>query len=205
MKGRMYLIAGLLLTALHAEAQETGDALQATCAACHGVAGEGNSALGAPRLAGQQYEYLLQQLQSFKAGTRGYHAQDHQGVLMRSALSGVPNTALAPLARHYAELPKGNVPALPSAGKGAEVYQGTCAFCHGPDARGNAHLQAPDLRLLDAEYLDRQLRSYANGLRGDSGDAGVHAPWMRSIAWQLGDADRRAVVEYLSGIQAAED
>src|SRR5205823_4077552 len=41
----------------------------ATCAACHGVQGEG-SAAGVPRLAGQKAEYLEHALASFKAGTR---------------------------------------------------------------------------------------------------------------------------------------
>ena len=41
----------------------------ATCAACHGAQGEG-SATGAPRLAGQNAQYLERALTMLKEGTR---------------------------------------------------------------------------------------------------------------------------------------
>jgi cytochrome c553 len=44
--------------------------LLATCAACHGAAGEGSSARGIPRLAGQNADYLAHALSMFKDGTR---------------------------------------------------------------------------------------------------------------------------------------
>jgi cytochrome c oxidase subunit 2 len=61
-----------------------------TCGACHGVNGEGNFALNAPRLAGQQDWYIKRQLQNFKAGIRGTHAEDSYGrqmILMAKMLS----------------------------------------------------------------------------------------------------------------------
>jgi len=42
-----------------------------TCAACHGGKGEGNQAMNAPRLAGQEAWYILSSLQRFKSGARG--------------------------------------------------------------------------------------------------------------------------------------
>jgi cytochrome c oxidase subunit 2 len=59
------------------------------CGACHGARGEGNYALNAPRLAGQQDWYLKRQLQNFSAGIRGAHKSDnfgHQMVLMARTL-----------------------------------------------------------------------------------------------------------------------
>ena len=68
----------LLLTAgTHALAADAPSAeMLAGCAACHGAAGEGNQALGAPPLAGQDAAYLARQLHNFKAGRRGYAEQD---------------------------------------------------------------------------------------------------------------------------------
>ena len=56
--------------------------MYAACAACHGDAAQGNEALGAPALAGQNDWYLVTQLKNFKAGYRGSHADDKFGAQM---------------------------------------------------------------------------------------------------------------------------
>ena len=61
-----------------------GRGLYSGCASCHGANGEGYSALGAPRLNNQYGWYLMQQLQDFKTGKRGYHENDKLGKQMRS-------------------------------------------------------------------------------------------------------------------------
>lgn len=50
-----------------------------TCGACHGARGQGNHALQAPRLAGQQDWYLKRQLKYFREGVRGAHQADNYG------------------------------------------------------------------------------------------------------------------------------
>ncbi|MEH6582269.1 MAG: cytochrome c oxidase subunit II [Halioglobus sp.] len=60
-----------------------------TCGACHGVSAEGNYALNAPPLAGQEDWYLKRQLDNFRQGIRGAHTSDvfgHQMVLMARTL-----------------------------------------------------------------------------------------------------------------------
>lgn len=52
---------------------------QAKCGACHGGQAQGNKAFNAPRLAKQSSQYLLQQMQDFVAGKRGYDQQDKFG------------------------------------------------------------------------------------------------------------------------------
>jgi len=59
-----------------------GQPLYGTCATCHGAQAQGNEALGAPALAGQNDWYLVTQLQNFKAGYRGTHAGDSYGAQM---------------------------------------------------------------------------------------------------------------------------
>lgn len=59
------------------------------CGACHGVKAQGNYALQAPRLAGQDDWYLKRQLDNFRRGIRGGHQSDtygHQMVLMARSL-----------------------------------------------------------------------------------------------------------------------
>ena len=43
---------------------------EGTCAACHGAMGDKPTVAGAPRLAGQQYEYLRQALAAYHNGSR---------------------------------------------------------------------------------------------------------------------------------------
>ena len=68
---------------------EKGAAHYVTCGACHGARAEGNYALQAPGLAGQDDWYLKRQLENFRSGIRGAHKQDsygHQMVLMARSL-----------------------------------------------------------------------------------------------------------------------
>ena len=60
-----------------------GKALYTVCAACHGPAGQGVEAMAGPKLAGQSDWYLVNQLNKFKQGQRGYHDMDHGGRQMR--------------------------------------------------------------------------------------------------------------------------
>lgn len=59
-----------------------GQALYATCAECHGAAGEGIWSTHAPRLANMSDWYLARQLQNFRQGIRGGHPQDFHGAQM---------------------------------------------------------------------------------------------------------------------------
>ena len=60
-----------------------GKAAYMVCSTCHGAEGEGNTALNAPALAGQQDWYLKRQLIKYKDGVRGTHPDDIYGMQMR--------------------------------------------------------------------------------------------------------------------------
>ncbi len=64
---------------------DKGRAYYSTCAACHGVRGEGNIALGSPALTGINDWYLVTQIRNFRDGTRGSHAGDTYGMQMRAS------------------------------------------------------------------------------------------------------------------------
>lgn len=63
-----------------------GQALYATCSACHGNQAQGNEALGSPALAGLNDWYLREQLEKFMSGARGSHPADTTGQQMRAAM-----------------------------------------------------------------------------------------------------------------------
>ena len=72
------------------------------------------------------------------------------------------------LAAWLADLPSPAV-SEPQAGdlrNGNNFYQSKCGACHGGKAQGNEALNAPALAWLDAAYLERQYRNFAQGLRG---------------------------------------
>ena len=53
------------------------------CTICHGSDGKGNEAIQAPRLAGMEAWYLKRQLENYRAGIRGNHAEDIAGIEMQ--------------------------------------------------------------------------------------------------------------------------
>jgi len=77
------------------------------CAACHGPAAEGNPALNSPRLAGADDWYLVAQLEAFRGGARGSHAQDRTGKQMRAMAGVLPDdAAVAAVAAYIRSLPQ---------------------------------------------------------------------------------------------------
>ena len=68
---------------------DAGQVLYQPCATCHGANAEGNEALGAPALAGQNDWYMVTQLRNFLAGYRGVHPQDVYGAQMRVMTTGL--------------------------------------------------------------------------------------------------------------------
>jgi cytochrome c oxidase subunit 2 len=146
-----------------------GRALFGACVACHGGKGEGNPALNAPALAGQDADYLERQLRNFRRGIRGTHQADTSGAQMRAiAASLADDAAAASVATYISRLPKTLV-ASPVPGNlhnGNNLYQGKCGACHGTSAEGNPALKAPRLTGLDAAYLERQFAHFRDGVRG---------------------------------------
>jgi cytochrome c553 len=65
----------------------------AICGACHGGKGQGNTALGAPRIAGQAAPYLARQLAGFASGIRGAQAGDRYGAQMQAVVAMLPDAA----------------------------------------------------------------------------------------------------------------
>ena len=70
---------------------ETGKIYFATCVQCHGADARGNIDEFGPSLAGASDWYLITQLQNFKTGVRGTHADDVTGAKMRPFSMTLPS------------------------------------------------------------------------------------------------------------------
>jgi cytochrome c553 len=177
----------------------------AVCASCHGVQGEGNQALGAPRLAGQNAAYLTRQLHNFKEGKRAYDPEDKNGATMRAAAIALADADIATLAAFYSGLTvkAAAAPLVKQADMTAakEVYAATCAACHGFQAQGFPQLQAPSLQGLGDWYIARQIDDFAKGRRGDAEKSDQPAVWMRTVATLVSQPKELAdVIQYIDSL-----
>ena len=79
---------------------------------------------------------------------------------------------------------------------GEEYYQ-DCAACHGQEGEGMKNMNAPRLAGLDKRYLQRQLRYYRDGVRGEH-EEDEHGQQMAAMMGSLPDEDAiRDVVAYI--------
>ena len=189
------LIAIALLIALPAEAAEHEFA---QCVLCHGTDANGNIGIHAPKLAGLERWYIARQLQAFRTGQRGTHADDVNGSEMRTIAMHLSKDATARAVDYIASLP--SVKSTPTVKgdvrKGATLYS-TCAACHGRKGEGNTTLNAPTLARSSDWYLVTQLNNYRNGLRGTN-PQDTHGATMRAAASVL--PDNQAVIDVVAYI-----
>jgi len=74
-----------------------GKTVAARCIACHGMNGEGNAAMVAPKLAGQHEVYLVSALKAYKNGARN-------NPLMSPMAKPLTDDDIANVAAHYANI-----------------------------------------------------------------------------------------------------
>jgi cytochrome c oxidase subunit II len=145
-----------------------GKPLYAVCAACHGLQGEGNLALHAPKLSGQGSWYLKRQLQYFKNGARGTHDKDVYGKMMAPMVATlVDDAAMDNVVAYIKTLPDNPAPpTLAKATTNGQKLYANCAACHGADGLGIQATNAPRLTGMSDWYLVTQLKNFKQGIRG---------------------------------------
>lgn len=171
-----------------------GEALYATCSACHGAQAEGNRDLNAPKLSGQAAWYLVRQLQDFKAGRRGTHEADTFGQQMAPFANMLPDdAAIRNVVAYITTLPEVRPAAtvLGNPERGAKTYA-TCAACHGAQGQGIWSTRAPRLANQSDWYMERQLKNFRDGIRG------AHRE-------NFDGAQMAAIAKYLTDDQAITD
>ncbi|MBI2384106.1 MAG: cytochrome c [Gammaproteobacteria bacterium] len=182
-----------------------GKELFAACQGCHGADGGGMPALNAPTLAGLDAAYLKRQLHNFRTGLRGKHADDTLGAQMAAIAATLPDDAAVDAVVAYIDKLDARRPAATIGGdvkRGADFYSNLCGSCHGPNAEGNALLEAPALAGVDDWYLLRQLTHFRNGVRGVH-PQDRHGRQMRIMAPTLPDeAITRDVLAYIGTLKS---
>ncbi len=110
------------------------------CQTCHGISGQGfRGYFTMPRLAGQQPQYLENQLRAFLE-------QRRVNPVMRNVSHGLTPAMIPPLADHFKSLnppPYGGAP-RESTALGKAIFETglpdanvpACSACHGPDGKG---------------------------------------------------------------------
>jgi cytochrome c oxidase subunit 2 len=176
-----------------------GAASYAVCAACHGPQGEGNVALNAPKLSGQDPQYLKEQLRKYKAGIRGTHEADIYGRQMQPMAATLATDAMVNNVLAYiGTLPDDPAPATISGdiAHGARLYA-VCANCHGNDGQG-IRMNAPRQAGISDWYLLNQLKNFKEGVRGTH-PADLHGKQMGFMARMLQDEQAmKDVVAYIN-------
>jgi cytochrome c oxidase subunit 2 len=182
---------------------EAGKPAYAICAACHGAQGEGNRAMNAPRLAGQEGWYLRRQLEAFRNGWRGAAPGDTHGMQMRPMALAVANpAAVENLLAYIATFPdKPNPPTIEGDAAAGKAGYGLCAACHGPTAMGIEALGGPRLAGQDDWYLVRQMQAYQKGLRGYHADDTLGQQMTPMAATLPTEKSVNDVVAYLNSLR----
>jgi cytochrome c553 len=166
------------------------------CTWCHSTQG----VAPAPRLAGQTYQYLENQLADFRT-----HRRDNPLSIqyMWDATANLSTQSTRDLAMYFSRLPPkaaGDGDAeLVAMGK--KIYQEgmpdsnivACVVCHGPNAEGVG--QIPRLSGLASSYLKRRLEQWGQGYHAAAG------PPMPDIARKLLPEQMEAIASYLSFIR----
>jgi cytochrome c553 len=165
------------------------------CTWCHGGSAQGYAP--APRLAGQQPQYLMNQLANFHSHTRD---NPHSRLYMWGAASNLTPQTARDLAAYFSKIAPepANDGDRESVATGRTIYQEgmpdanivACVVCHGPNAEGIGPI--PRLSGLAYTYLQRRLEQWGQGYHEAVG------PPMPDIAAKLSPAQTDALSSYLS-------
>jgi cytochrome c553 len=167
----------------------------AVCVACHGP--DGNSVMPIyPKLSQQHPEYLVKQLQEFKATKRANPIMLGFATMlsdedMKNISYWVASKASKPGVAKDKEL----------VALGERIYRGgiadrqvpACAGCHSPNGAG-IPAQYPRLAGQNAEYSVLQLTAFRDGARNNSLQ-------MTQVAAKLNDREIKAVADYVAGLR----
>ena len=190
----MLALAGATHAAGNAEAGKTKSAV---CAACHGTDGNSGANPLWPKLAGQHPDYIIQQLQDFKAGKR-------TEAMMSPMAAPLSEEDMADLAAYFTSQKRTiGEAAADKVEEGEKLYRAgnavsgvsACTACHGPNGAGNPLSKFPSLSGQSAAYVAKALKDFRSGTRNN--DA---AGMMRDVASRMTDAEIDAVSQYVQGL-----
>jgi cytochrome c553 len=172
-----------------------GQATAAVCSACHTIDGSRGSPAN-PILAGQHPEYLVKQLQEYKAGKR-------KNAIMAGFAATLSDDDMRNVAAFYAskQAKPGAAKDKEQAALGEKIYRGgisdrnipACAGCHSPTGAG-IPAQYPRVGGQHGDYTEAQLLAFRSGARGNNTQ-------MMQIAAKMNDREIKAVSDYTAGLR----
>jgi cytochrome c553 len=174
----------------------------AYCEVCHGVSAQGfHGYYPIPRLAGQQTEYLENQLQAFVEHRRTNNIMFNVGHVLSPAMI----TALAANFHDLNPKPLGGA-AKELVAAGQKIFEqgipdanvSACASCHGPEAKGNGPFPRLAGQLFD--YVSSKLTNWDKE-RGQNPAKPDTSAIMQPIAHSLTEPQIKAVAAYLSYLE----
>lgn len=185
-----------------AEFGEAFDQVLRHCESCHGPQGMGRGVGAAPRLAGQQVDYLYYSLSA-------YARQQRFSGIMQPVAARLNDEQMQRLAQHYANLPR-DVPAQ-TTDASAAVERGekianngireqrvpSCNSCHGPGRPRNPVY--PELSGQYANYIVLQLTLFQREQRGGT----AYAHLMKHVAPNLSSDQMQDVARYYESLAPA--
>ena len=180
-------------------AEENGSYDDRYCTTCHGADGRGNYGVQAPRLAGMEPWYLQRQLENFRAGLRGVHPSDIEGIAMRPMATKLTDESIADIIEWVGSWDYVSTENTieGDARAGAQLYT-QCATCHGVDGLGNEALGAPALRGQNDWYLVTQLKNFKQRWRGNENGDTFGQQMMAMTQILTDDAAINNVVSYIN-------
>ncbi|MFZ0812256.1 MAG: c-type cytochrome, partial [Bradyrhizobium sp.] len=168
------------------------------CTWCHGAEAQGYTV--APRLAGQQPQYIMSQIQSFHEHTRD---NPFSRQYMWSAVAALSPAAARDLANYLASIPPkpANDGDSALASKGKRIFMEgipeanivSCYACHGPNGEGVRDI--PRLGGLAYFYVKARLEQWGQGYHSTAGSP------MPLVASHLGLDEIEALASYLSFVK----
>jgi cytochrome c553 len=189
------------------------------CASCHGVNGQSQSPM-IPNLAGQQKDYLVNQLQDYRDHTR---SNEYAVKFMWGMAGPLTDKQIQELADYFSKQEPLNsnnaIASDPQLARGKEIFENgipaqgviQCNSCHGPKGEGMATF--PRLAGQKAYYLTQQLSVWQHPDQKRFMEVGGNT-WaprtitfarprgvlMQNMVKNLSDADAQAVALYLSSL-----
>ena len=172
------------------------------CQDCHGLSGQGfRGFFPIPRLAGQQPDYLKNQLQAFVERRRTNNIMFNVAHVLKPAMI----TAIATSFKNLNPKPLGGAPKrLVAAGK--DIFENgipdanvaACAACHGPEATG--HGEIPRLAGQLDSYVVMELTTWTHE-RGQNPANPDTSAIMKPVAHSLTRPQIEAVAAYVSSLK----
>ena len=172
------------------------------CKTCHGVEGQGfRGSVPMPRLAGQQPEYIENQLKAFVD-----HRRDNP--VMRNVVHVLSPAMVTALTNEFKNLDPRPIGGAPKqlVPEGKRIYEEgvpsanvpACASCHGAEAKGDG--QFPRLAGQLNDYVIRKLINWDKERGQDKANPDASAI-MQPIAHELNEAQIKSVAAYVSQLK----